>query len=288
MTKNKGSVLITGASSGIGRTCALMLDQSGYQVFAGVRTLQALEQLSSLASGHLCPVILDVTDAVQIRCACQAIDLRLEGTGLHALINNAGITLPGSIEFLSLEGLRRELEVNVIGHLAVTQAFLPWIRKARGRIINVGSALGKFVMPLTGAYAASKFAMEALTDALRRELLPSGIHVSLIAPGSVESAIWEKIDSEVALMEADLPKEGIERYGRTGESISNLWAKAHHRAIPPEAVAGIVLKILESSRPKPRYPVGSDAHFLSVVGRFVPDSLVDWAVDKLLILSRSQ
>jgi NAD(P)-dependent dehydrogenase (short-subunit alcohol dehydrogenase family) len=287
MTKHKGSVLITGASSGIGRTCALMLDQAGYQIFAGVRTLQAMEELSSQASGRLCPVILDITDATQIRCACQAIDLRLEGKGLSALVNNAGITLPGSMEFLSLEGFCRELEVNVIGHLAVIQAFLPWIRKANGRIINVGSALGKFVMPLTGAYAASKFALEALTDALRRELLPSGIHVSLIAPGSVESAIWDKIDSEVAMMEAGLPEEANARYGGTGNSISNLWKKAHKRAIPPEDVARVVLKILESSRPKSRYPVGSDAHFLTIVSRFVPDFIVDRVVDNLLILYRN-
>ena len=279
--------MITGASSGIGRACAVMLDQAGYQVFAGVRTLQALEELSSPASGRLCPVILDITDADQIRCACRTIDLRLEGKGLAALINNAGITLPGSMEFLSLEEFRKELEVNVVGHLAVTQAFLPWIRKTKGRIINVGSALGKFVMPLTGAYAASKFALEALTDALRRELLPSGIHVSLIAPGSVESAIWGKIDAEVVQMEAGLPQEAIERYGRTGQSISNLWKKAHHRAIPPEAVASVVLKILESSRPQPRYPIGPDAHFLSIVGRFIPDSLVDWVVDNILKLSAS-
>ena len=286
MTKDKGSVLITGASSGIGRTCALMLDQAGYQVFAGVRTFQALEGLSSLASGRLCPVILDITDAIQIRSACQTIGLRLEGKGLVALINNAGITLPGSMEFLSLDGFRKEIEVNVIGHLAVTQAFLPWIREAKGRIINVGSALGKFVMPLTGAYAASKFALEAMTDALRRELLPSGIYVSLIAPGSVESAIWDKIDAEVAQMEAGLTQEANERYGQTGESIANLWKKAHRRAIPPEAVANVVLKILESSRPQPRYPIGLDARFLSIVGRFVPDSLVDWVVDKILTLSR--
>lgn len=286
MTTYKGSVLITGASSGIGRTCALTLEQAGYQVFAGVRTLLAQQELSILASGRICPVILDITDATQIRCACQTIDLHLEGKGLTALINNAGTTLPGSIEFLSLQGFQKALEVNVIGHLAVTQAFLPWIRKTRGRIINVGSALGKFAMPLTGAYAASKFALEALTDALRRELLPSGIHVSLIAPGSVESAIWEKIDAEVAQMEAGLPEEAKMRYGRTGESISNLWKKAHHQAISPEAVACVVLKILESSRPKPRYPVGLDAHFLSIVGRFVPDTLVDRVVDKILMLYR--
>ncbi|MBI5591901.1 MAG: SDR family oxidoreductase [Deltaproteobacteria bacterium] len=288
MTPDKGSILITGASSGIGRTCALMLDRAGYQVFAGVRTLQALEELSSLAPGRIRPVMLDITDAILIRSACQTIDLRLEGKGLTALINNAGITLPGSVEFLSLEGFRRELEVNVIGHLAVTQAFLPWIRKGKGRIINVGSALGKFVMPLTGAYAASKFALEALTDSLRRELLPSGIYVSLVAPGSVESAIWDKIDAEVAQMEAGLTEEANARYGRTGESISNLWKKAHRRAIPPEAVAEVVLKILESSRPESRYPVGPDAHFLSIVGRFAPDSLVDWVVDKIVTLSRGR
>jgi len=285
MKKDKGSALITGASSGIGRACSLMLDRAGYQVFAGVRTIQAAEELASLASERLCPVILDITDPIQIRRACQMTDRHLEGKGLSALINNAGITLPGSIEFLSLDEFCGELEVNVIGHLAVTQAFMPAIRKAGGRIINVGSALGKFVMPLTGAYAASKFALEALTDALRRELLPSGIHVSLIAPGSVESAIWDKIDGEVARMEAGLPAEARERYGRTGNSISNLWKKAHYRAIPPEAVARVVLKILESSRPKPRYPVGPDAHFLTLVGRFVPDSLVDWVVDKILTLS---
>ena len=180
------SVVITGASTGIGAACALHLDQWGWRVFAGVRKQGDAEALRAQGSARLTPVSLDVTDTVSISTAASAVAGAVGAAGLAGLVNNAGIVVPGPIELLPLSDLRRQLEINVVGQVAVTQAFLPLIRAGRGRIVNMGSIAGRMATPFTGAYGASKFALEALTDALRLELQPWGISVSIIEPGAVD------------------------------------------------------------------------------------------------------
>ena len=194
-TSNGGaapSVVITGASTGIGEACALHLDQLGWRVFAGVRKDSDGEALQRKASPRLMPVRIDVTDAASIAGAREIVARELGDRGLDGLVNNAGVVVAGPLEFVPMDDLRRQLEINVIGQIAVTQAFLSFVRTARGRIVNIGSVSGKMATPFVGPYAASKFAMEALTDALRCELRPWGIQVSIVEPGSIATPIWEK------------------------------------------------------------------------------------------------
>jgi NAD(P)-dependent dehydrogenase (short-subunit alcohol dehydrogenase family) len=169
---DKGAVVITGASTGIGEACALHLDKLGYRVFAGIRKATDGESLRRRASARLVPLRLDISDETEVGLAARNVVEALGDGGLAGLVNNAGIVVGGMLEFLPLDALRRQLEVNVVSQIAVTQAFLPSLRKARGRMVNIGSVSGLISSPFSGAYAASKFALEALTDSLRMELRP--------------------------------------------------------------------------------------------------------------------
>ncbi len=178
----RGAVLITGASTGIGAACALHLDRLGFRVWAGVRRPSDGEALVGQASRQLTPIILDVTDSNSIAAALAGVGAGAGGDSLAGLVNNAGIVVAAPVEILPIAELRTQLEVNVIGLVAVTQAALPLLRLGRGRVVNIGSISGRMATPVIGAYAASKFAVEALTDALRVEVQPWGIDVALIEP----------------------------------------------------------------------------------------------------------
>lgn len=281
--QKKGAVLISGASTGIGKACALLLDRSGYRVFAGVRKREAGEHLQEETSERLTPVILDVTEPMQIAAAVEIVSEALgPDPSLAGIVNNAGICVAGPTEFLPIDILRRHFEVNVIGHIAVTQAFLPLIRKGQGRIVNVGSATGRFALPFLGAYSASKFAMEALTDAFRRELRPWGISVSIVEPGTVDTPMWEKSTAESQdLMEVRLPDFAKKLYEKAMLSIARVMESGRRCAISPETVAEVICEALEARRPKPRYAVGAGAH-MAVIGSFLPNRFTDWVFAKVL------
>ena len=281
--QQKVAVLITGTSTGIGRACALLLDRSDYQVFAGVRTVEALESLQREASGSLMPVILDITDAEQIAKSVETVTKALgPDRGLCGLVNNAGIVVPGPLEFLPIDSLRRQLEVNVIGHLAVTQAFLSLILKGRGRIVNIGSTAALFAAPFLGAYSASKSAMKALTDSLRRELLPRGIFVSIVHPGYTETPIWDKGYDQGDQLMAELPAYAQDLYADAFYTGQKFLERGRHHAIPAQTVAKAVRHALSATRPKTRYLVGADARLLYIASKFLPDRLGDWVVGKVL------
>lgn len=273
-----GAVLVTGASSGIGRASALRLDRRGFKVFAGVRKAADGKDLKQKAKGDLTPVLLDVTDEASISAAAKVVAKGAGQRGLAGLVNNAGIVVPGPLEFLPIEDLRSQIEVNVIGQIAVTQAFLPLLRKGRGRIVNIGSIGGRMATPFTGAYNASKFAMEALTDSLRMELKPWGISVSIIEPGSIDTRMWEKGQSAADVLLEKLPKEGHELYDPVVAVVRQAAQKSARDAIPPSAVAKAVVHALTAKKPKTRYIVGTDARLQSVVARLVPDQMRDWLV----------
>ncbi len=192
MDPSGSAIVITGASTGIGRACAFELDRRGFRVFAGVRKPRDGEALREAASERLVPLEIDVTDPQSIEAAAKTVSTVVGGAGLWGLVNNAGISVSGPIDFVELDELRRQLEVNVIGPVAVTQAVLPLIRPARGRIVNVGSIGGHNAAPFVGPYSASKFAIEGVTQALRREVRPFGIEVAIVDPGAVQSEIWGK------------------------------------------------------------------------------------------------
>jgi NAD(P)-dependent dehydrogenase (short-subunit alcohol dehydrogenase family) len=277
------SVVVTGASTGIGRATALHLAAGGQLVFAGVRKDSDADALTRAATGVLEPLIIDVGEQSSIDAAAKTVDGEVGPDGLSGLVNNAGVAIPGPLEYLPIEDLRRQLEVNVIGQIAVTQAFLPLIRQAEGRIVNIGSVAGRAPSaPLLGPYAASKMAMEALTDSLRVELKPWGIFVSIIEPGNIATRIWEKADSDFDRLESVMPEEGLRRYAKLLAGGRRIAKMADRRGIPPERVARVVERALTARRPKARYLVGWDAWARAHIEAVLPDRVRDGIVVRIL------
>jgi NAD(P)-dependent dehydrogenase (short-subunit alcohol dehydrogenase family) len=268
---DKGAVVITGASTGIGEACALHLDKLGYRVFAGIRKAADSESLRQSASARLVPIRLDISDEAEIGQAARTVIEALGGAGLAGLVNNAGIVVGGMLEFLPLEALRRQLEVNVVGQIAVTQAFLPSLRKARGRIVNIGSLSGLISGPFTGAYSASKFAMEALTDSLRLELRPWKIHVSIVEPGYIQTPIVTKSLAAAETLRAQLPAEALQLYGSNMRAARDSTEREAAQAAPTEVVVKAVVHALTARRPRTRYAVGPHSGFQISIGRALPD-----------------
>jgi NAD(P)-dependent dehydrogenase (short-subunit alcohol dehydrogenase family) len=277
-TEAASAVLITGASTGIGAACALELDRRGYRVFAGVRRPEDGKRLQAQASTRLASVILDVTDPVGIQAAADTLRAAIPAEGLAALINNAGIVVAGPLEILPLDAFRRQLEVNLIGLLAVTQAMLPLLRRSRGRLINIGSANGALSAPYLGAYSASKHALEAVTDALRLELRHTGITVSIVEPGPIRTPIWEKSRSAADALAVEVTPEALDLYTEELDRLRTLTERLVRQSLPVEHVVEMVVHALTSQRPKSRY-FGTWTTRLCFKGfRMLPD----WLRDRIL------
>ena len=276
------AVVITGASTGIGEACAILLDRLGYRVFAGVRREEDSASLRRNASGRLTPIRLDVTDAASIAAAAALVTEALGDAGLAGLVNNAGIAVAAPLEFVPIDRLRAQLEVNVIGQIAVTQAFLPLIRRERGRIVNMSSVSGRLASPMVGPYTASKFALEALTDSMRVELRPWGIHVIAIEPGTIATPIWAKSAAAAEAMLATIPERAQTLYAPMIAGLRRHVASAGERGIPPEAVADVVADALAAPRPRTRYVVGRDAR-VGVLLAHLPDRARDWLIARRLL-----
>ena len=250
------TVVISGASSGIGRAAALHLDATGWRVFAGVRSAHDADALRSAASSRLTALILDITDTATIEAAAAVVS-QATGDRLDALFNNAGVTTPGPVEFVPLDEVRQAFEVNVFGHLAMTQTFLPMLRRNRGRVVFTSSLSGRLAAPFLGTYAATKHAIEAYGDALRREVRAFGIKVSLIEPGSIDTGIWDKgldpaVRQRLGPAAEQLYRAGlnfVEKEGRRSAAV----------AIPADAVVAALDHALTARRPRRRYVVGKDA-----------------------------
>jgi NAD(P)-dependent dehydrogenase (short-subunit alcohol dehydrogenase family) len=272
-----GTVVITGASSGIGESCALRLARGGFDVFAGVRKDEDAERAAALHE-RVRPLKIDVADEASVDAAKQEV-----GDGpVAGLVNNAGISVTGPLEFVPLAEFRRQLEVNVIGQIAATQAFLPGIRAARGRIVNIGSVGGKVAVPLLSPYAGSKFAMEGITDSLRRELRPLGVHVAIVEPGAIATEIWRKGTAAAEELLADAPPDSEAVYGKLIAAVRVEAAKATKRAIPPDEVAKVVEHALTADKPRARYPVGRDAKMRIRVAGLLSDRAFDALVARQL------
>lgn len=277
------SVVITGASTGIGKACALHLDHKGWRVFAGVRRSEDAVALESSASKRLSTVMIDVSDQGSIDHAQLTIKESLGEDGLTGLVNNAGITVQGPLEHLPLDELRKQVEVNVTGQLAVTQSFLPLIRKANGRIVFMGSVGGRAPsLPFLGPYIASKYALEALAESLRLELLSSGIKVSIVEPGTIATPLWEKGYADVDRIAGWLPPEGRDRYLAPMRKAGELARKAEQRGAPPEKVAEKVEHALTSPRPRIHYLVG-DAWTRAWVEANLPKPVRDRLLKRLVL-----
>jgi NAD(P)-dependent dehydrogenase (short-subunit alcohol dehydrogenase family) len=277
-----GGVVVTGASTGIGNACAVHFDRIGFRVFAGVRREEDAERLRAQGSDRLVPVMIDVTDAASIRQAADQVSAALGDEPLRGLVNNAGIAVSGPVEYLPIEEVRKQLEVNFIGQVAVTQAFLPLLRRSRGRVVNIGSVGGEVALPFLSPYAASKHAMEGFSDSLRREVGSLGVHVSVVRPGAIQSSIWERGNAAAEEVLAKVPPEAMEVYG---DAVRGARAAANQRAqeaIPAQEVADVVEHALVSDRPKTRYVVGRVGKAMVALERWLPDRVFDRLVARAM------
>lgn len=283
--RNPPAVVITGSSTGIGAACALRLAEQAFRVFAGVRSEAAAKQLQARARGSLTPLSIDVTDGNSIRAAAASVAAGVGDAGLAGLINNAGIVVAGPLELLPIDELRRQLEVNVIGQIAVTQALLPLLRAGRGRIVNIGSINGALAPPYLGPYAASKFALEALTDAMRAELRAWGIAVSIVEPGPVQTPIWEKSQAAAERLAEHVPPEGLDLYDADLNAVRKAVDRLAAEAMPVGRVVRAVVHALTAKRPKTRYYLTWRSRLAFRAFKLVPDRIRDRVIRRGLGLS---
>jgi NAD(P)-dependent dehydrogenase (short-subunit alcohol dehydrogenase family) len=274
--------VITGASSGIGEACAVRLADAGWRVFAGVRREEDAARLRATIAQGLTPLRIDVTDPASIAAAADEVSRTVDGGALDGLVNNAGIAIAAPLEDIPIDEFRHQLEVNVIGQLAVTQAFLPSLRKGSGRIVLMGSIAGRWATPFLGPYSASKFALEAMADALRVELQPWDVHVAIVEPGSIVTPIWSKGAEHATRLAARFRPGVDERYGEAMTALRRVAGSAAARGIPPDAVARVVEHALNAATPRTRYLVGADAKLRARLLRFIPDRLRDTLVTRAM------
>jgi NAD(P)-dependent dehydrogenase (short-subunit alcohol dehydrogenase family) len=273
------SILVTGASTGIGEACALRLAGSGHRVFAGVRKESDATRLREKGTAHLVPVFLDVTDHDQIDALAEQI--AKEAGALDGVVNNAGVARGGPIEYLPDDVWRDQFEVNVLGQVAVTRAMLPLVREGNGRIVFIGSIGGKVATMMMGPYNASKFAIEAIGESLRQELHPWGIGVSVVEPGAIKTEIWDKGRETADRLERELPAEAASRYARHIAAIRKGIDMQDRQGIGPGKVADAVEHALFAARPKTRYLVGVDARVQSLLVRLLPDRSREWIIRRI-------
>jgi len=271
------AVLVTGCSSGIGRATALLLARSGYRVLAGVRSDAQANDLAGLDLPQLSPVLLDVTrdeDAARVVKQIETIS----PAGLYGLVNNAGLGAPAALELSTLDELRQLLEVNTVGPLRMIQACLPLLRRGRGRVVNMSSMNGTLALPMVGAYSASKFALEALSDTLRVELRPWKIPVSIVRPGQIRTPIFSKAREALNQRSGKIPAELQDGYQPIYDQTIKFNERGAKSNTTPEAVARVVLRSLQAKWPRTHYHVGMDAHGIRLLQALTPA----WLLDRIL------
>jgi NAD(P)-dependent dehydrogenase (short-subunit alcohol dehydrogenase family) len=278
----RGAVVVTGASTGIGRATALELDRLGHRVFAGVRKDSDAESIRGEGSDRLEPLTIDVADEASVDAAAKSVVDEIGDAGLAGLVNNAGIVVAGPLEGLPLDDLRRQLEVNVVAQVGVTQAFLPALRSARGRIVLMSSVGGRLSIPFMAPYHASKWGLEAIGDALRLELRPWGIDVVIVEPGAIATPFWQKGQDTANEVEEKMDSEIRDLYDDQIDAVREAARKNEAAGIPPERVAEVVAEALTADRPKTRYLVGRDAKLNARVRKLAPDRLFDRLISREL------
>lgn len=270
------TALVTGASRGIGKGIVEHLAARGWDVIAGVRSQQDADAITKLDPQRVSSVILDVTSADDIAALEQSLPEQLD-----AVVNNAGIAVGGAMETLSPDEWRKQLEINVIGALAVTQAALPRLRKSRGRIVFISSVNGRLSMPLVGAYAASKFALEAAADALRMELSPWKIRVSVVEPAQTDTDMWRTADTMVDDLEAGMSPEHRGLYAKHIAGFRKMIPVSQKLAVPTEKVSAVVEEALTAKRPRARYIVGLGPKAQVALMSVMPTKMRDLALRKV-------
>ena len=269
----KKTVVITGASSGIGRACVSRMIQSGWQVFATVRKMKDGDSLRSDFGANLTPVIVDVTDRATVIVAAEQVSSQLQQ--LDGLVNVAGVGMVRPVEYVSPGELREIFDINVFGQLAVTQAFLPLLRQARGRIVNISSVGAHIAIPFGSLINATKSAFGMFSDTLRLELHPFGIRVSVVEPGAIKTPAVGKTLGNVEAVVNNLPAAAAAQYG---PMLKNFAGRAYAREMkgsPPQVVAQAVHHALTARRPRTRYRVGKHARLLGALPQIFPDRFLD-------------
>ena len=269
------AALISGASSGIGRAAALRLADAGFDVYAGVRNEQAAEALRAASAGRLKPIFLDIADPGSIDKAIHELEQPLAANGLAALINNAGISVTGAIEYLPMEEWQRQFDVNFFGHIDLTRRLLGAIRRARGRVVFTSSVGGFSATAMLGPYNASKFAIEGLADSLRQEVAPFGVTVSIVQPGATRTGMLDAVDATAARARSYLGEDGGEIYRATSDAVLDAFKRMSGAAADPELVAKAIEHAVTSPKPKTRYRVGMDTRMQAIFSWFLSDGLMD-------------
>lgn len=275
-----GTFLVTGASTGIGEATVLRLDRAGNRVLPSVRREEDGAALREAGSDRIEPVIMDVTDAASVAAARERVSSLTDR--LDGLVNNAGTAIAGPMELLPIDQFRAQVEINLIGQVAVTQAFLPLVRSARGRVVFVSSIGGRIALPFNGAYSASKFGLEAVGDSLRQEVKPFGMEVVIVEPGAVATPIWDKGTARADELLAGIDPKAISLYEPRLTGFRALAAEAAERGVDPDDVAAVIETALTTERPRTRYIVGRDAKMRAGVRRLVSDRAFDRLVERQL------
>jgi NAD(P)-dependent dehydrogenase (short-subunit alcohol dehydrogenase family) len=266
MQRTRG-VVVTGASSGIGLECAKWLAGHGFHVFAGVRKEADAARLEKAVPGKISAVLLDVTDAASIKAAVKTVSQCPSDILPYALVNNAGITIAGPLEMLPVDSFRKQIEVNLTGQLAVTQAFLPLLRTHHGRVFLMGSILGRFALPFLGAYSCAKYALQAMAESLSIELSGTGVSVSLVEVGNIATPIWEKTKAVALELAGDLSESRWDIYRDDARAALGYLERLSEKGLAPVRVAQAIEKALTARVAKKKYTVGADSTFL---GRVLP------------------
>jgi NAD(P)-dependent dehydrogenase (short-subunit alcohol dehydrogenase family) len=278
----KKTVVVTGASSGIGRSSVARLIKSGWRVFATVRKSQDAGSLQAEFGAELIPAIMDVTDRASIRTAAEQVLSQVRGGRLDGLVNVAGVGMVRPVDAITVGDLQEIFNVNVFGQIAVTQALLPSIRRARGRIVNIGSVGVHLAMPFGGLLNASKSAFTSFSNSLRLEMRPFGVRVSIVEPGAIRTPAVEKTLGNIEAMVRNLPADAAARYGEMLRTFASLGYKHEMNGSSPDVVAQAVHHALTASRPKTRYIVGKHARLLVTLPRVLPEPALDVMLLRLL------
>lgn len=262
--------VVTGASTGIGAATAHELARRGFHVVAGVRRERDAETIRGTG---IEPLIIDITDPDHIRSLAARVDT--DGRPLRALVNNAGIQANVPIEAFAIDQWRHLFEVNLFGHVAVTQALLPVLIRSKGRVVNISSVGGKVAMPAYGPYAATKFALEAVSDSLRRELAPLGVGVVVVEPGAVRTEMLDRAMATAGELMSAMPPDQTQRYGGLVHAVNAQALASIKSGLPAEAAAAVVANAITVRRPRTRYTVGRDAAWITRLARVLPDRTLD-------------
>jgi NAD(P)-dependent dehydrogenase (short-subunit alcohol dehydrogenase family) len=270
----QGLVVVTGASTGIGAATARELARRGFHVLAGVRRDRDAD---AIRGPGIEPLIIDITNPDHIQALVTRVCGDSQGRAVRALVNNAGVGINAPFETFPIDEWRRLFEVNLFGHVAVTQALLPALIRSKGRVVNISSVGGKVAMATYGPYAGTKFALEAVSDSLRREMAPFGVGVVVIEPGAVRTEMPGRAIAAAHELASAMTPEQSQRYGPLVHAITAQTASHTASGLPADAAAKVIAKAITAHKPRTRYAVGREAALIRLT-RFLPDRTLDRAL----------